>query len=268
MSCDLVTAGLEGFDVLSLAELDAVAALRTRTDRKYVVEPDRVAWMLAAIAGSARVLEINGLRTFEYESVYFDTPDFDSYMGTARRRRRRFKVRTRSYLDSADCAFEIKLRDHRGQTVKHRRPHDVRARERLTDEARAFLASFPTVAPIACDLAPTLRTSYRRSTLVVGANRVTLDTELTCRRLGHSTQDASGLDRLVVVETKTSGPACPVDHLLWRMHVRPVPLSKYGTGLAALDRDLPANKWHRTLERHVTVGTPSHPSLPIGRQLP
>ena len=37
--------------------------------------------------------------------------------------------------------------------------------------------------------------------------------------------------------------------LLWEGGVRPVKISKYGTAMAAM-HDLPANKWHRTLDRY------------------
>lgn len=52
------------------------------------------------------------------------------------------------------------------------------------------------------------------------------------------------------------GPeACRVptelDRLLWRRGHRPVCLSKYGAGLAALTPDLPDEKWHRVLTRHI-----------------
>ena len=36
--------------------------------------------------------------SFDYESVYFDTPDLTCYLLAARRRRRRFKIRTRTYV--------------------------------------------------------------------------------------------------------------------------------------------------------------------------
>lgn len=42
-----------------------------------------------ALAGDAAVLEIGVRRLFRYESVYFDTPDLESYLAAARRRRRR-----------------------------------------------------------------------------------------------------------------------------------------------------------------------------------
>ena len=42
------------------------------------------------------------------------------------------------------------------------------------------------------------------------------------------------------------------DRLLWRHGHRPVRISKYGTGMAALHADLPAHPWRRVLDRHVT----------------
>ena len=55
---------------------------------------------------------------------------------------------------------------------------------------------------------------------------------------------------LVVVETKSAGSASAMDRLLWSHGVRPTRISKYATGLAALDPDLPHNRWSRTLRRH------------------
>src|SRR5688572_5124958 len=93
----------EALAPLSLEEVLAVADLQTRTDRKYVVTPDVFARLVDELGGGLGVLDIAGVRAFRYESVYFDTPALDSYLGAAHGRRRRFKVRTRSYLDSGDC---------------------------------------------------------------------------------------------------------------------------------------------------------------------
>lgn len=54
----------------------------------------------------------------------------------------------------------------------------------------------------------------------------------------------------LVVESKSAGPATPVDRLLWRNGIRPARISKYCVGLAALDPALPANRWNRTLRRY------------------
>jgi hypothetical protein len=75
-------------------------------------------------------------------------------------------------------------------------------------------------------------------------SRITIDTNLEVE-----TADGANLalPAMAVVETKTSGQPCVVDHFLWRVHQRPTKISKYGTGLAALTPGLPANKWNRVL---------------------
>ena len=54
----------------------------------------------------------------------------------------------------------------------------------------------------------------------------------------------------VVVETKSAGAPSAADRVLWRHGVRPTKVSKFCTGLAVIRPDLPANKWHRVIDRH------------------
>ncbi len=234
-------------DPVELEELLSIADLQTRVDRKYLVPQHYVQDLVARL--DARALEIDGGRTFAYESVYFDTPDLASYLDAARRRPRRFKVRTRTYVESDDCMLEIKARDARGLTRKHRAPHPFHLRSELTASARSFIRTVDAAAASATLLQPVLTTTYRRATLLLeGAPaRVTVDIDTAFQ-----TPDGRrvGLDEVAVVETKTAGPPCAADKLLWRDGHRPTGISKYGTGLAALSRDLPANKWHRVLLTH------------------
>ena len=51
-----------------------LAELQTRVDRKYFVPADVFRRLIAELADELQVLEIDGRRTFGYESVYFDTP--------------------------------------------------------------------------------------------------------------------------------------------------------------------------------------------------
>jgi hypothetical protein len=53
-----------------------------------------------------------------------------------------------------------------------------------------------------------------------------------------------------LVETKSTGAPTVADRLLWASGKRPVTISKFGVGMAALNRHLPANKWNRTLRRY------------------
>ncbi|MEV5448070.1 VTC domain-containing protein, partial [Streptomyces sp. NPDC052644] len=92
---------------IGLAELTERAALQTRFDRKYLLPLAELPGLLAGLDHTDQVLEIDGSRAFRYESIYFDTADLVSFRLTARRRRRRFKIRTRTYLDSGLCWLEV-----------------------------------------------------------------------------------------------------------------------------------------------------------------
>ncbi|BDZ62541.1 hypothetical protein GCM10025873_23320 [Demequina sediminis] len=104
---------------VALAQLESEAALLTRVDRKYIVAPAVWADVMAAIP-AMRALEIDGARDFGYSSIYFDTPELESYAAAAHRRPSRYKVRIREYLDTGGRSIEVKLRSAKGETVKHR----------------------------------------------------------------------------------------------------------------------------------------------------
>ena len=254
------TTGLDELPTVTLDELLAQAELQTRIDRKYVLGADAVPGVLAAVDG-LRVLEIDDRRAFGYRSVYFDTPGLAAFHDAGRGRRRRFKVRTRVYVQSGDAMLEVKTRGPRGTTVKTRLPYDQADAGRLTDAGRAFVAA--TLAEHHVDgvdvgaLVPSLHTAYDRATLLLTPggpaaqpSRATIDTNLVWSRPGSTAEPLRGTG-LVIVETKGGSSPSALDRALWRGGVRPSRISKYGTGLAALDPDLPALKWHRTLNRHL-----------------
>jgi hypothetical protein len=246
-----LTGWLEGLAPIGLEQLNTQAELQTRTDRKYLVPVGDVPEILGVMGSRFSILEIDGLRSFGYESVYFDTPDFVSYRSAAHRRRRRFKVRTRAYLDSGLCWVEVKTKGPRKITVKTRRPHPFGERL-LLGTGRRFvdttLANKSIAGTETLSFSPSLITRYRRSTLLLSAtsSRVTIDTDLAWSN-GVDNQQLLGT---AVVETKTRSGATAVDRLLWVRGYRPCRVSKYCTGLASLRPDLPATPWRRTLRRH------------------
>lgn len=234
-------------ETVSLVDLNAAAALQTRKDRKYIVPIATLPSILRS--DGLRVLSIDDKQTFRYESVYFDTPSLVTYRAAAQRRRHRFKVRTRSYLDSGMCWLEVKTRNRRGLNNKARLQYDIVHRAKLTPAGIAFVSSFDRIVPVSGRLRPVITTRYNRTTLLDQEtdSRVTIDTNVEWE-----TPDGArtGLDGLAIVETKTDGPPCVIDHRLWRAHYRPTKVSKFGTGLAALSPGLPANKWNRVLRRY------------------
>lgn len=260
MTTTVTCAPLAGLESIGLAELVERAALQTRVDRKYLLPVDVMWAVLDQVDPTTRVLEIDGARSFAYQSTYFDTPDLTSYLLTAQRRRRRFKIRTRTYLDSALCWLEVKTQGGRGNTVKNRLPYQP-DHEHVLAPGLEFVEdvlareSIPLAGP--AEFVPTLVTRYRRSTLFLPAttSRVTVDTELVWQDTGSA---ALRLPGLAVVETKTGSTASAVDRLLWARGHRPIRISKYATGLAALRPELPAAPWRRTLRRHFVPFTADH----------
>lgn len=250
---------LDRLPAIGLAGLTERAELLTRTDRKYLVDLSALPGLVGALADGespVAVLEIDGRRHFGYESVYFDTPALTSYLQAARRRPRRFKVRTRTYLDSEATFLEVKTRDGRRRTVKTRmdRPSGQdRWEPPLDASARTFVAgllgrSVPDVGMVVSTLTPTLATRYRRTTLHLpdDAARVTLDVQLRATDRHGAALVVPGL---AIVETKTLGRACAADRVLWQRGLRPIKVSKYATTMAALHPGLPAAKWRPALRR-------------------
>lgn len=239
-------------DPVTLDEVMRLADLQVRLDRKYLVPVHLANQLLNEFAGSLKALEIESRRAFAYESTYFDTPDMLAYRLHARDRPLRFKVRTRAYLDSTTAMVEVKTEGSRGRTVKARAQHPFEARDQLTPAAlrfvRAQLESHVIAAEALC-LSATVVTAYSRSTLVDPSEhyRVTLDADLT---FADTETTISGPADMVLVESKSPSRPTPVDRWLWRHKVRPVSVSKYCVGAAALNPSLPASRWARVLRRH------------------
>lgn len=261
---DPVTRRITDLPAIDLTTLSEQGALLTRQDRKYLVDVALLPHVVDQLATAAAALEIEGRRQLTYESVYYDTPSLVSYLQATRRRPRRFKVRSRTYVDSASSFLEVKTRDGRGRTVKERIELPGRAEPdgpELHQTERAFVASRldrtvqapETVAEV---LTPTVRTRYRRATLFLPLDgaRVTVDVDLQA-------QDRHGaglvLPGMAIVETKTVGRPCAADRVLWRLGQRPMKVSKYATSLAALHPRLPATKWLPALRRLGLAGPAS-----------
>ncbi len=257
---------VDDLPTVTLAELDAQAALLTRVDRKYVVPAPDLDVLLTGIPG-LRVLEVEGRRESQYRSTYLDTVGLDSWTSAAHRRRRRWKVRTRVYVDTGACWLEVKTRGRRGETVKERLPHPGGDRLSVPEQCgpwvRERLRSARVTGVDPHGLVPTLHTSYARTTLLLpgGAGRATVDRDLRWVS-GHGTAEVTDL---LVVETKsaTAAPG-PLDRRLWELGHRPARISKYGTGLALLTPGLPGNCWHRVTSRHLAGHLVLDPAAVLG----
>ena len=250
---------LTNLERISLDEMNARAAMLTRVDRKYVVPTHRLDELIALMNPATQVLEIQGAIEQRYASCYFDTPELHSFMDTAHKRRRRYKVRMRSYLDSELSFLEVKTRGPRGHTVKKRMKYDFNQAERmeLSREGRLWVAERLEAAQCfdgvdrVDSLLPVLSGSYTRSTLLMadGQGRATIDTRLNWDSWGREL-DAP---HIAIIETKSGAAPSDLDRLWWANGIRPSRISKYATAMALLTSDLQTNRWTRVIDRFFTT---------------
>lgn len=237
---------------LSLEELNSRAALPRRVDNKYVVPLDTLERAAADLSDDYRVLEIDGRRSFGYDSVYFDTPDLLCFRQHVEGTRPRFKARSRLYTETGVCFFEVKLKTSGDETLKRRQGCRPDQHGRLDSRTRAFidevLASCE-LAPAAEYLEPTLNTRFSRTTFAAddGAERVTCDSGVHMSLPdGRVSRLREGLE---LVETKSEAGEGAWDSLFARLGLTPVSLSKYRLGIALLAAHDPDNPLGADVDR-------------------
>jgi len=253
MTTDLLE-HVDGFEAVSLQEVEARAGLQMRVDRKYIVDYETLERLFSELGDDYLALEIDGERLQQYASVYFDTPGLNGYRDHMQGRRKRFKCRTRLYGGTA-CFFDLKMKGRRGETVKSRLPLSALEQGSLTGQASAFLKrglleEYGCAPPTG--LVPTLQTSFERLTLIHSdqPERLTLDFGITFSRVG-SDERYRMRPGHVLIETKSASQLGTVDRLLLRLGARPLTMcSKYCLGVALANPALPTNPYRPLLRRY------------------
>lgn len=241
---------------ISLAALNAKAAMLERLDNKYVVRGPALQAIVADLARSFDVLEIDGQRSFTYETCYFDDPDLRSYFDHHQGRRQRMKVRVRRYVEAALCFVEVKLKDKRGMTIKKRMPYAPEKFGMLDEAALAHVRRSHEAVygrPFERALAPVLSMSYRRTTLVAreGGERMTIDREIRFQG-GEGPQGPS--DDVFIVETKSAHGHGLADVVMRRHHQHPThACSKYCVGMSVTGAVSRYNRFLPALRRLGTL---------------
>lgn len=243
----------EALATVSLGELDAAAALRSRFDTKYLVGVDLLPGLVQRLASEHAILEIDGRRTFTYRTAYFDTPDLISYREHIQGRRLRFKARMRHYVETDIRVFEVKMAMGGGLTDKQRVVHQEEPAQALSADALAFLEA--CLAQRQAREAPeglqrALEVEYTRATLLApqAGERVTIDLGL---RVCAPDGVAGAVDEgLAIVESKSTGGCTLADRGLMAFGVRPVgALSKFCLGVAMTRPSVPRNRLLPLLRR-------------------
>ena len=227
------------YDPISLGEMDAVQ-LMNRTDTKFVFHTSILGELLDMSWEQYRVLQIDEIRTFQYNSLYYDTENLNLYLAHHNGKRPRFKVRFREYVETGTVFLEVKRKTNRERTRKCRIEVEKTEME-LSDRSIEYIEE---QAPLQASLLiPALWTIFRRITLVGRNNpeRITIDHDLSFRHGDLEKQ----LPFLTICEVKRDSFAGSTDFMknLGELSIHPGNSSKYCLGTVLLKDHVKYNRF-------------------------
>ena len=233
---------LDSFETITLEEMDRVK-LMDRTDQKFNFNISQLPALLAEVRDVYRVLEVSGTKMSRYETLYYDTPEFDLFRNHHNGRTNRYKIRLRRYVESDLNFFEVKFKNNKGRTIKQR-VHKPELNPVISGTSGELLTSTSGMEP--GHIEPKLWVNYNRVTLVnkFEEERITIDLDLEVKN-EDGVADFSGL---VIVEAKQNKPTdTPFVKLLKKLHIREGGTSKYCLAVSKLIPDIKKNNFKPAL---------------------
>lgn len=227
---------------ITLAEMDSVK-LMNRTDTKFLLTLKQLEDILNEVRLNYRALTINGLTINNYETLYYDTPDFYFYKRHHSGKKNRYKIRKRKYVESDLTFLEVKFKTNKDRTVKDRVKLEG-IEEFLSNEQLDFIEE---ETHLEMGFEPKLWNSFARLTLVNLdlPERITVDLNLTFRN------NETNLDwgNIVIVEVKQErqNRHSPFMVALKKRLIRQESVSKYALGAALLYPSLKSNAFKAKL---------------------
>jgi len=243
--CSDLSSLIAEFEGISLAGLEETRAqLLTREESKHLMSLQQCRDLVQALAGSYRVLEIQGTRIGRYDTMYYDTPSFLSYTQHHNGKGNRYKLRLRYYNSSGETYLEVKKKTNKGSTEKQRIKTPWSSAGFLPEQEEFLHSALPYDFRA---FRPVIKTVYNRLTLVsaYSPERITFDMAISFR----DGQHVISYPDLVIAEIKyeksiKNSPALNAFH---GMGIRKRAFSKYCVGVSLLCDWLKHNRFKQNL---------------------
>ncbi len=232
---------LKRFSPISLQEMDSVKLLN-RIDTKYTFRPDNINELLTSLQSAYRILEINGNRMSHYQTLYFDTPNYQLYLDHHNDRANRYKLRFRKYLDSNLCYLEMKFKTQKERTDKKRTKKNEIETSLSETSIKYIEKHLKKNSPF---FVPILWNKFTRLTFVhlINPERLTIDIDVEFT--GHQSDRIIQLPNIVIAEVKREKATSHSDfvQIMRRNGIHEVSFSKYCMGALLLNKTLKYNKF-------------------------
>ena len=228
---------LKSFNPISLKDMDTVK-LMNRTETKYVFAAADLPEILNDLSKHYQVLEIEGVKTSSYSTLYFDTEELKFYAEHHNGRLSRQKVRIRKYVNTNQAFVEVKTKNNKGRSVKRRVPEKDLTPD-LSENALKFIKECVDLG--GAEVSAKLWNTYKRITLVdlLGKERVTIDLDLEF----DNKKNKAHAREIIIAEIKQEkyNVRSPYIQKMRSLHIRPMRMSKYCIGTILLRGGLKVN---------------------------
>lgn len=242
--------GINKWKSISLETIQNQEDLFKRFDSKYISDENNVINILGKLDSNWKILNVNQKITIKQESDYYDTQDFQFFKDHKRGKRKRFKIRVKSYENSVRY-LELKLRTNIEETLKFRWLYgeitgqntiDIRYRSQILEKLEEYAYRV--------DLNSTnhkLTTSYLRTTLFnfTAREKLTIDQNFIVKKQSQILPISGSKLILEVKSIKSRHSLIPV---LNTLNIRKDSISKYGISVPLIYPELGRNPWITTLK--------------------
>ena len=236
---------LKQYQPITLSEMDEVA-LMERVDDKYTISYEEMMNILENISSEYFCLEIDGKRSFTYQTEYLDTIDNILYKNHQNGKLNRYKIRFRDYIGSKKTFLEIKFKSNKGVTKKNRISIPFQEKN-ITKICKEFIEG--ETPYLIENLSVKVKNNFERITLVnlLSKERVTFDFNLKFSNPVLETK--AKLDNAGIIEIKREkgNKKSQLLSILKRKRIRPTRFSKYTIGSCLLDSNLKYNNFKKKL---------------------
>lgn len=234
---------LNEFKAIDLSEINKNSFL-DRKDTKFFIPEEKINEFLERIKLNYLVLQVNGARLGEYETHYFDTPDLTLYKNHHHGKLNRYKIRIRTYVNSALSFLEVKFKSNKGRTVKSRIKYNIL--NKLNETALNFIKEKGFKNPEL--LVPSVVINYRRITLLEKnlLEKITIDTLLHFK----NNNTSKSIDNIAIIEIKQHNKLISDAVMnLKKMGIKPVSISKYCLAIISLYPNVAKNNFKPKLHQ-------------------
>ena len=220
-------------------------SLMNRFDFKFLLKSSEAIAFLNHLYSEYDLIANNEIMIRSYETKYFDTYQRDTFLMHHKGKFPRYKIRTRTYLDTNDQFVEVKFKNNKGLTEKYRNKLIEVDNLFMQPDVISFLNSHK-IHDLE-SLQESLLVNYQRISLKHKQinERITLDFNLTFS----GNQKKTLLEDIVIVEVKQEKKfISSALEILRSFNKRSMSMSKYCYGISSTNPSIKHNNFKPLLK--------------------